>query len=55
MSVDPVFDTAPDLRFEGGPLAAWFTDPAGAVVQLTEAAIFTKSMVKNTSCYKENN
>ena len=46
MSVDPVFDTAPDLRFEGGPLAAWFTDPAGAVVQLTEAAILTKSMAE---------
>ena len=46
MSVDPVFDAAPDLSYEGGPLSAWFTDPPGAVVQLTEAVVFSKDMAE---------
>lgn len=46
MSVALAFDTAPDIRCEAGPLAIWYTDPPGAVVQLTEAAVFTKEMAE---------
>ena len=46
MTVEPVFDTVPDLRFGRGPLVSWFTEPAGAVVQLTEASVFTKDMAE---------
>jgi hypothetical protein len=41
-----VFASAPDLRLEGGQLVAWFTDPPGVVVQLTEATVFTKEMAE---------
>lgn len=34
------------MRCEVGPLEAWFTLPAGAVLQLTEAAPFTKAMAE---------
>jgi hypothetical protein len=44
--MEPAFASEPDLRFEGGKLAAWFTDPPGAVVQLTEAAVFNKAMAE---------
>lgn len=45
--VEPAaFAVPPDLQFEGGKLAAWYTEPAGAVVQLTEATIFTKEMAE---------
>jgi hypothetical protein len=46
LTLEPVFASEPDLRFEGGKLVAWFTDPAGAVVQLTEAAVFNKAMAE---------
>lgn len=46
MSVGLAFDTAPELRCEAGPLAVWFTDPPGVVLQLTEAAVFTKEMAE---------
>jgi len=46
LPTDPVFASAPDLRFEGGQLVAWFTDPPGVVVQLTEATAFTKEMAE---------
>jgi hypothetical protein len=43
-AVEPVFSQEPDLRCESGKLVAWFTDPPGAVVQLRDAAVFTKAM-----------
>jgi len=46
LPADPVFASAPDLRFEGGQLVAWFTDPPGVVLQLTEATVFTKEMAE---------
>ena len=46
LTLDPVFSGAPDLQLDSGKLAAWFTEPAGAVVQLTEAAVFTKAMAE---------
>lgn len=46
LTVEPVFPSEPDVRLEGGKLVAWFTEPAGAVVQLTEAAVFTKAMAE---------
>jgi hypothetical protein len=44
MRVAPVFPGPPSLRCEVGPLDAWFTRPAGAVLQLMEAGPFTKLM-----------
>lgn len=46
LPIEPVFNTAPHLQDEGGKLVAWFTEPAGAVVQLTDAAVFTKEMAE---------
>lgn len=46
MSVLPVFSVPPHLRCEVGPLVAWFTAPPGAVVQMTESAVFTKAMAQ---------
>jgi hypothetical protein len=45
-TMEPAFSSKPDLRLEGGKLVGWFTEPAGAVVQLTEAAVFTKAMAE---------
>lgn len=44
--MDPVFAKQPDLRFEDGKVSIWFTEPPGAIVQLTEAATFTKDMAE---------
>jgi hypothetical protein len=44
--IEPIFDTPPDACFEGGKLAAWFTDPPGAVVQLLGATVFSKEMAE---------
>lgn len=44
MEVTPVFAGPPHVRCEVGPLAAWFTEPAGVVLQLTEAVVFTHAM-----------
>jgi hypothetical protein len=44
MRVLPVFPEPPSLRCEVGPLEAWYTRPAGAVLQLTEVGPFTKEM-----------
>lgn len=41
-----VFSTPPDVLCTAGPLAAWYTSPAGSVVQLTEAAVFSKAMAE---------
>jgi len=46
LTVERVFTTEPDLRYEGDKLVIWFTDPPGAVVQLTEATVFTKGMAE---------
>ena len=44
--IEPVFSCAPHLQADGGKLVAWFTEPAGAVVQLMDAAVFTKEMAE---------
>lgn len=46
MPVEPVFSSAPHLQDDSGKLVAWFTEPAGAVVQLIEATVFTKEMAE---------
>jgi hypothetical protein len=46
MPVEPVFGSAPHLQDDSGKLVAWFTEPAGAVVQLMDAAVFTKEMAE---------
>jgi hypothetical protein len=46
MLVSPVFAEQPHVRCEVGPLAAWFTEPSGVVLQLTEAVVFTLAMAR---------
>ena len=46
LNTEPAFSSEPHLRFEGGKLVAWFTDPPGIVVQLTEATVFTREMAE---------
>jgi len=44
--VEPIFSAAPHAACPVGPLRAWFTDPPGAVVQLSEAGEFTVDMAR---------
>jgi hypothetical protein len=34
---EPAFPVAPHIRHEGGTIACWYTEPPGAVVQLTRS------------------
>ena len=42
----PIFAAPPHVTCPVGPLQGWFTDPPGAVVQLTEATEFTIEMAR---------
>lgn len=46
MAVAPIFAARPDLVCDVGPLQAWFTEPAGAVVQLMDRAKLTVRMAE---------
>jgi hypothetical protein len=38
---EPAFPVPPHIRHEGGTIACWYTEPPGAVVQLTRAVMGT--------------
>ena len=40
----PIFSAPADLQCSAGPIVCWFTEPAGVVFQLTEAARMTQTM-----------
>jgi hypothetical protein len=44
--IAPIFAAPPQLECPVGPLRTWFTEPPGAVVQLTEATEFTVEMAR---------
>lgn len=44
--VTPVFDQPAELHCPVGPLWAWYTLPAGAVVQVMEACVFSREMAE---------
>ena len=44
--VAPIFDVPPHAECPTGPVSAWFTEPAGVVLQLMEATAFTAEMAR---------
>ncbi len=44
--VTPVFDQPAELHCPVGPLWAWYTLPAGALVQMMEACVFSREMAE---------
>jgi hypothetical protein len=45
-AIVPIFPVPAHVECPTGPLRAWFTEPKGAVVQLSEAAAFTEAMAR---------
>lgn len=44
--VSPVFAQPAELRCPFGPMWVWYSSPAGAVVQLMEACVFSREMAE---------